>query len=892
MTKKLLSAFLTLAMVLSLLPFGVIDVRATENTVSGETDGGVAWTLTESGVLALTGDYVPMDDFSEEDPAPWITAAEENGWAITKVSIPEDSLMTIGDCAFYNCYALESVEFPEDAERLTDICESAFEDCSSLASITFPDSLMGIGNYAFRGCIMLEDVMLPANLGSLGGGAFAGCASLEEITLDKGNTYFSVNDGVLFNSEETELIQFPAGYGYEYEVPDGVIEICSGAFADCYDLTSISLPASIAFIWGYAFENCYCLDTVYYRSQASQWESVKVDEEGNDYFFEAELVCAKELSGKCGESLAWTLDESGTLSITGTGAMTDYDPESGTAAPWADSAELIAGVTIASGATSIGSYAFSGCSAMESISIPASVTNVGDGAFYGCASLEAAELPSGVAGVGKQMFYGCELLASVTLPASVTSIGKQAFYGCAALESIGIPANTASIGEQAFAFCTALEGVTIPAATAEIGANAFVDCKALAAFAVDSGNETYASEEGVLFNKAKTALIQYPGAKNVDYTVPASVTTILDNAFHGASLTAVTVPATVTEMSGHTFDECASLASATILANIQALPTGTFFKCEALANVTLPQKLAAIGYEAFYGCTALKSLTIPASVTEIAGHAFYKSGLTGVELPAGLATLGDQAFRQCAALESLTIPGGIKAIGSYAFESCSSLRTVNLPSALETIGGYAFLRSGLTSISIPDSVSSIGTGAFQSCASLVSVRLPSGLTTVASGLFTSSLALKRITIPASVTTIYAAAFTGAVLTDIYYAGTETQWNAINKIAAWGANPLASAVIHYNSPSDFPAVSGSFDTSGALKATVTAPAGAVLLASCHDESGRLVSVKVIAINEVCTARAFDTGWAREADRSYKLMLVDGTTFAPLSPAWSVMAAVVQ
>ena len=137
-----------------------------------------------------------------------------------------------------------------------------------------------------------------------------------------------------------------------------------------------------------------------------------------------------------------------------------------------------------------------------------------------------------VTSIGVYCFYSCNGLTSVTISNSVTSIGDYAFYHCQGLTSVTIPNSVTSIGEYAFSFCQGLTSITIPNSVTYIGNRAFYFCLGLTSFNVDSNNPNYDSADGVLFNKNRTTLIQYPfGNTNASYTIPNSVTSIGNEAF-------------------------------------------------------------------------------------------------------------------------------------------------------------------------------------------------------------------------------------------------------------------------------------------------------------------------------------------------------------------------
>ena len=226
------------------------------------------------------------------------------------------------------------------------------------------------------------------------------------------------------------------------------------------------------------------------------------------------------------------------------------------------------------------------------------------------------------------------VIKTVTIGNSVTHIGEHAFQEFTNLTALTIGSGVTSIGSFAFSGCTSLAAVTIPAAVESIGDGAFYDCTSLSAFTADGNNPAYCSDEsGVLYNKTKTVLVQYPvGNTRTSFAIPAGVTRIGDMAFYNcASLTAVTIPDSVTDIGDHAFHECTNLAS-----------------------VTIGNGVTRIGRMAFYDCASLAAVTIPDSVTDI----------------------DSLAFQSCTSLASVTLGNGVTSIGSAAFSDCTSLASV------------------------------------------------------------------------------------------------------------------------------------------------------------------------------------------------------------------------
>jgi hypothetical protein len=249
---------------------------------------------------------------------------------------------------------------------------------------------------------------------------------------------------------------------------------------------------------------------------------------------------AEEVGGKCGENLTWILSE-GTLTISGTGAMSNYSSSN---VPWYSYRNSIKTVIIEDGVTSIGNDAFVG---------------------YGYANLTSVTIGNSVTSIGNYAFCECYNLTLVTIPNSVISIGNYAFYGCN------------------------LTSVTIPNSVTNIGDGAFDWCSSLTAIDVSEDNTAYSSENGVLFNKEKTILVQYPeGKPDVDYAIPNSVTDIGDWAFDNCdNLTSVTIPNSVTDIGNGAFAWCSSLTS---VINLHPTPqniASNVFNSVNLNNATL-----------------------------------------------------------------------------------------------------------------------------------------------------------------------------------------------------------------------------------------------------------------------------------------------------------------
>ena len=426
-------------------------------------------------------------------------------------------------------------------------------------------------------------------------------------------------------------------------------------------------------------------------------------------------LCA-QTSGKCGDNLTWTLDSNGTLTISGTGKMTNYDDSYDS--PWYSSRNSIKKIIINSGVTSIGDYAFIYCSSVTSVTIPNSVTSIGDGSFHGCSSLTSVTIPNSVTSIGGDAFLGCSSLTSVTIPNSVTSIGDAAFRGCSSLTSITIPNSVKDIGSWAFMYCRSITSVSIPSSVTNIGQSAFGSCSSLTSIEVATDNPSYCSVEGVLFNKEKNTIMQFPaGKEDQSYSIPATVNTIYDRAFVGCSnLIDIMIPTSITKIGQCAFGSCA-FTTIIIPYSVTNIGMSAFWNCGSLTSVTIPNSVTSIAICAFRGCRGLTSVTIPNSVTSIGDGAFLGcSGLTSLTIPNSVTSIGYEAFRGCSGLSSVVIGNRITGINNSVFIGCVGLVSVSIGNGVKIIQNELFKDcSELETISLGKSVKEIGAQAFSGC---------------------------------------------------------------------------------------------------------------------------------------------------------------------------------
>ena len=391
------------------------------------------------------------------------------------------------------------------------------------------------------------------------------------------------------------------------------------------------------------------------------------------------------------------------------------------------------------------------------------VTSIGDFAFYNCSSLTSVTIPDSVKSIGYHAFDGCSdsLFDTTTIPGVKLVDGWAVGHE----EMVLAPGNLnltgiRGIGNRAFECWSGFTSVTIGNGVTSIGKEAFYRCSGLMSFAVDDGNASYKSVNGLLLTKdGKTLVIGVKG----DVVIPDSVTSIGDIAFSCCSgLTSVTIPDSVTSIGKDAFRSCGGLTSVTIPDSVTSIGEFAFTDCVGLTSVMIGDSVTSIGKDAFYGCDSLASVTIPDSVTSIGEFAFARcSGLTSVTIGNGVTRIGFWVFEECSSLASVTIGNSVTSIESYAFYRCGGLGSVTIPDSVTSIGQSAFSGcSGLTSVTIPDSVARIEYGAFSGCSGLTSVTIGDSVTSIGDFAFYGCDSLASVTMNGDCPRFYYNAFNG------------------------------------------------------------------------------------------------------------------------------------
>ena len=548
---RLLSALLALAMLLALLPTAAFAETYTDGTVSFQ------YSVSDGKVTIIK--YIGSGGNVE-------IPAEIGGKLVTDINYN----------AFYQCSSVTDVAIPEG---VTSIGARAFQECTNLKNVTFPSSIKTIEKWAFRGCVALESVDLSHlnNLEQIGNLAFDNCAALKTVKLPQNGKLNTIGaDAFSFTNGQ------PAPQITEITIPASVTTIGNGAFEGCSKLKKVTFApnSQLKTVGEKTFDRCHDNLIICYSNkevkQALTGAGVSADrikptkptvtfdskggsdvdakpvkngdaisapdaptrdgwtfagwytKDDNDKYElfdfntpitdDMTLYARWTVGGDCGDNLTWSLDSDGTLTISGTGAMKDYDFYVGERSPWDSKKGQIQNVVIGDGVTTIGKDAFNYSSANSELktvdlSNATSLEKIGIRAFFKCSQLENIDLSkavnlkeigdnafnsSGVENVtfpqnsqlteiGSGVFTLCNNLKNIDIPETVTKIGGSAFERTG-LTSIEIPASVTNIERFAFIHCGQLKSVTFaPGSKLEtIGENAFTGCSVLETISCES----------------------------------------------------------------------------------------------------------------------------------------------------------------------------------------------------------------------------------------------------------------------------------------------------------------------------------------------------------------------------------------------------------------------
>lgn len=609
--------------------------------------------------------------------------------------------LTIGSGVFKDCKNLTEVILPK---RLTVLSDHMFDGALELQSVTLPVGIKEIGAYAFQKT-GIKSITIPNTVETVGYGAFYNCSSLKTVTfapdgiaelkiLDENGDYGIISGGAF------------AKYTYTFycctaletiTLPHRIKNIGAGMFQGCSNLKSVNIPASVRVMGINAFYLCSSLSQLKFDNRAA--------------------------------------DGSDTLTIQdGEGTNTEH--------------------------TTSTYGVFSGCTSLTKIELPTGLDRIPTYAFYGCSALQTVRIPNSV----HNTVGGSWDATAKKAIAPVLAVGNYAFNGCSSLKNIVFdaddPADLTENGRvftfQDYAFGThpQLTEITLPARYGGYrtysSATAFTDSTGLSRsifkanlqkiFISEESTKYKSDENGIIYSKDGTELVFCPTGKSGKVTIASTVTKI----------------ASGTSSSSGAFSTCASINEIEFAAPAQgatALPlvigsadstVGVFNGCTGLTSITLPERLTEINNYAFSKCSNLKYVMFAGTpaITKIGARAFEQcTSLVGKNVgseqnpeysfvvPKTVEYLGDYAFYFDAALASVTFDG-------MEFDADGKSVIANDTAGLTEIGANAFEKSGLLSIYLPKSITTMGNSVFANCGKLAKASLPNTVTNL-NGVFSN-----------------------------------------------------------------------------------------------------------------------------------------------------------
>ena len=512
-----------------------------------------------------------------------------------------DNITSIGGSSFLGT-PLTSLTLPSG---LTSIGSSAFENCDRLKSVVIPDNVTSLSNYAFSGCDSLQQLVIGSAVTSLGDYAFSACIKLTNVT--GGTALTSIGSNAFRNTKLTKAF-----------IPDAVQTIGSGAFIGC-PLKEIVFGPNVQSITSGQFRN--------YTSDIMNVERIVFN---GTYTSIPSSFCTnypKLTEIALGEN------------ITSLGQSTFQSTP-------------IISVTLPSGLTSIGSYAFDNCDRLKSIVIPDNVTSVGSYAFQNCDSLKQVTLGEKVTSLNDYAFYNCISLTTIIGGDAVTKIGNYAFYNTKLTKAF-LPDAVQTIGSAAFRYC--------PLKEVEFGPNV----------------------QSINYNIFKNYSNDVIGVERL--VINGTFTEIPSNMFSYWKIKELVIGNNVQTIGGSAFNNCDSLLSVTIPNSVTSIGSSAFANCDKLQSVNLGSGLQSINSYAFDHCQQLVSVSGGSALKSIGDYAFqYCTKLQAFNGHNSLGSIGSYAFYYCYNMTELTGLDAVKSVGTYALYYCSALTELTFGTALTT----------------------------------------------------------------------------------------------------------------------------------------------------------------------------------------------------------------
>ena len=581
-------------------------------------------------------------------------------------------------------------------------------------------SITTIPANAFQNCTNITSVTIGTNITSISASAFSGCTNITKVTWNATNYSSSIGSSGGFQASKSKITSFVFG--------NDVTRIPAYLCYNFSNLESVVIPANVGTINNYAFNGCSKLTEVLVKpssvptlgaSPATVFPScANIYVEDEDLYKSSWTNYASKITstveGSCGTNATWSLNlATGVMTISGTGAMTDYTYNANTGGnmPWWNNYRpYIQSIVVEDGITRIGNYAFYSCSAaLTSVTIPTSVTSIGTHAFDGCTKLNLDG--AYYAGTVNQW---CGITFDDESANPIYKARKLYVNNDQLLTNAFISA--ATINAYAFTYDEALESVEFTYAVKTVGNSAFNSCTNISSVNYTSTINNWC---GISFGNYNSNPASKSHGLKLNGTLQNSIsltTNIGAFAFYGnTELTSVTLSYNVKSIGSDAFNGCTNIGTVNYTSTVDNW-------CE-ISFANFSSNPVYYSHSLYLSNNLLTSANI--SATSIGQYAFNKNtSLTSVNLTKAV-TIGNSAFASTGLTGELLLPNSLTEIGTNGFDGCASLTSITFASeqaGLTTIGGYAFRNcSTLVSLMIPQNVTTIGTTAFSGCSSLASI---------------------------------------------------------------------------------------------------------------------------------------------------------------------------
>lgn len=730
--------------------FGLEETLKTDNAGTLKnliTNPKVITSLTLSGKLDVRDFQFIRDSIPSLETLD-ITNTQIKAYTIqnTSTSYKDDQLP---NCAFsaesYPCAGMKFLKTIILPQGMTSIGDRAFYNCFALENVSMPLSLKSISTNAFGNCTGMKTLCLPSNLSSVGYTAFAGCNNLQTVNnfgltpFNAGNDIFN---GVQFSSCNLKV---PNGTlnAYKASALWNTFNMSEGGFvvtATSNELTTGTVSGSENRF--YTSEEpvtlqCSALNGTTFQNWTDNGKIVSTD---NKYTFHVstnhnltavltkEAVVQVDVPGTLKDKMPDRISTTG-LTVTGKidardiqflrdslPALEDLNLRKSSIMAFSGKATVWEARNFYANAMPMNSFYNSttmlGKSSLKSIILPDSLTVIDGQSFQGCTNLTTVTFPSKLTTI-YQAFWNCSSLTTMVIPPTVTTLSGS-FNGCTKLNSITLPESLIRIDQESFKGCTSLKSIHIPNGVKDILYSAFEGCSSLEKLRLPDAL-TY------IYHNAFANCTAIDSLK-----LPSKLSTIDDNAFIGCNgLKDISFGEALPILNQYAFANCIGITKLVFPRKLKAIGPGAFQNCTAIASIAFPDDLTSLGSGSFAGCTSLVEVKVPNKVTDLDGAFVNCTGLKKVILQTGLKRIINSGFGGCTALTSISIPSGVTYLSNGAFQDCTSLLEVYLPSGLTNIGSSAFSGcSSLKSIQLPTGFTKLEGLTFKNCSSLTTVTLP------------------------------------------------------------------------------------------------------------------------------------------------------------------------